>query len=254
MEISKTHNNESGFTLVELAIVMIIIGLLIGGILKGQELINNSRVTATVAQIKGIDGAISTFRDKYSALPGDMANPAGRLPGCNAVPCNVTGNGDSVILANAAGANFGSAVPVATGVNGEGVRAFSHLAAGDMISGVNPTAAGAVTAGVHLPEAKVGGVFFLGHRASGLQAHTAAATNAPRSGHYIAINGSVAAVAAATGRLTPQQASAIDRKIDDGDPNTGAVRANTAATCITAGVYAENNEGGNCALYARVQG
>src|ERR1700732_4041122 len=87
---------QAGFTLVELAIVMIIIGLLIAGVLKGQALINNARVTSTVAQNKAIDAAISTFRDTYASLPGDLVNPAARLPNCLAAPCvaAVAGNGD----------------------------------------------------------------------------------------------------------------------------------------------------------------
>ena len=94
MTIKEIKTGQSGFTLVELAIVMIIIGLLIGGILKGQELIANAQTTATVAQLKGIDGALSTFRDKYSTLPGDMLSPNTRLRDCNAAPCNNPGNGD----------------------------------------------------------------------------------------------------------------------------------------------------------------
>ena len=93
MSVSVKDSRSNGFTLVELAIVMIIIGLLIGGILKGQELVENARVNATVAQIKAIQAATATFHDKYNALPGDMINPTGRLSGC-AGNCAITGNGD----------------------------------------------------------------------------------------------------------------------------------------------------------------
>ena len=65
----KNMRAQAGFTLVELAIVMIIIGLLIAGVLKGQALIGNAKVTAQVAQIKSIDAATSTFKDMYAALP-----------------------------------------------------------------------------------------------------------------------------------------------------------------------------------------
>ncbi len=73
---------QRGFTLVELAIVMIIIGLLIGGVLKGQELISNAQVSASAAQVKATEAGISTFQDAYGAIPGDMVSPATRIPNC----------------------------------------------------------------------------------------------------------------------------------------------------------------------------
>ena len=81
---------------------MIIIGLLIAGVLKGQELIGNARVTSTVAQIKAIDAATSTFKDTYANLPGDLVTPTTRLPNCLAAPCSNVGNGDGK-LANIPG-------------------------------------------------------------------------------------------------------------------------------------------------------
>src|SRR5262245_240096 len=91
---TKGINAQAGFTLVELAIVMIIIGLLIGGVLKGQQLITNAQVTSTVAQIKAIDAATTSFRDQYAATPGDMVTPTARIPNCATGACAVVGNGD----------------------------------------------------------------------------------------------------------------------------------------------------------------
>ena len=75
---------------------MTIIGLLIGGILKGQEMIMTARVTATVAQVKAYESAVVTFKDAYDAVPGDMPRAEQKLPGCNA-NCNpfadTAGNG-----------------------------------------------------------------------------------------------------------------------------------------------------------------
>lgn len=88
---------DKGFTLVELAIVMTIIGLLIGGVLKGQELLENARVTSTVSQVKSYDAATFTFLDAYGALPGDITNPAERLANCITDICNIGGNGNGKI-------------------------------------------------------------------------------------------------------------------------------------------------------------
>jgi prepilin-type N-terminal cleavage/methylation domain-containing protein len=65
-------NKQKGFTLVEIAIVLVIIGLLLGGILKGQELINSARVRNMADQSSGIQAAYYGFIDRYRLIPGDM--------------------------------------------------------------------------------------------------------------------------------------------------------------------------------------
>ena len=64
--------HQSGFTLIEIAIVLLIIGLLLGGVMKGQALINSARVRAIANDLSGIEAAWVSFRDRYRSLPGDF--------------------------------------------------------------------------------------------------------------------------------------------------------------------------------------
>ena len=64
-------NRNKGFTLVEIAIVLVIIGLLIGGVLKGQEMINNAKIKRVTTDFEGISAAVFSYQDRYRAIPGD---------------------------------------------------------------------------------------------------------------------------------------------------------------------------------------
>jgi prepilin-type N-terminal cleavage/methylation domain-containing protein len=69
---------QRGFTLVEIAIVLVIIGLLLGGILKGQEMITQAKIKNVVNDFNGITAAINSYQDRYKALPGDDLNAGTR--------------------------------------------------------------------------------------------------------------------------------------------------------------------------------
>lgn len=86
---------QQGFTLVEIAIVLVIIGLLIGGVLKGQEMITNAKVSKLENDYKGITAAILAYQDRYRVLPGDDPAASTRFPGTWTPADN--GNGDGVI-------------------------------------------------------------------------------------------------------------------------------------------------------------
>ncbi len=257
--------SEKGFTLVELAIVMIIIGLLIGGILKGQELINNARVSSTTAQVKAIEAGVSTFRDKYAGFPGDIATPTTRLPGCTAALCilaSAATNGDSNISVAASGT---STFDPGLGIDAtsESAASFVQMAAAGMIGGVDANAA-LLGNGVSNPVLPIAGIWVMGSSTgaagTGLVGPTATAATALQSGLYVAsVTGPT--VAAGASPLTPVQAANIDRKLDDGQPNSGIVRATGAGAAATdcasaigiAGRYNESNSAALCGLYAKVQ-
>ena len=65
----------AGFTLIELSVVLVIIGLIVGSVLVGQSLISAAGVRATIAQIEKYNTAANTFREKYGYLPGDIKDP-----------------------------------------------------------------------------------------------------------------------------------------------------------------------------------
>jgi prepilin-type N-terminal cleavage/methylation domain-containing protein len=233
-----TRRSEQGFTLVELAIVMIIIGLLIGGILKGQELIANARIASTVAQVKGIDAATTTFRDKYDALPGDMANATTRLPtnACGGGACPNGGDGNNRL------SNAPLVVPT-----GEGIEFFQHLAAADLIGGIsfnNPGAWGGI-----YPEANIAGGFVPGYFGGG----ALGANGTAPAGHYLSLVLSPT-IASADNTLTPNQAQRIDTKLDDGSSDSGSVFSSTVACNGAGGLgYAEGTQTTICDLVIRFQ-
>ena len=86
---------QSGFTLVEIAIVLVIIGLLLGGVLKGQELINSAKVKNLIGDFKAIPLFIYGYQDKYRALPGDDSAAVTHVgSGATLAPTSTTlGNG-----------------------------------------------------------------------------------------------------------------------------------------------------------------
>ena len=86
------QRKERGFTLVEIAIVLVIIGLLLGGVLKGQGLIDSAKVKNIIQQSNSLSAAVNAYQDKFRALPGDDAQAKLHVPGAAA-----NGNGDGQI-------------------------------------------------------------------------------------------------------------------------------------------------------------
>lgn len=236
----KNRQGQKGFTLVELAVVMIIVGLLIGGILKGQELITNAQVASAITQTKGIDAAVSTFRDSYRAIPGDMSNPGTRLPNCDTAPCNI---------ANAASnARIDQTPNAALTASSEAQRFFVHLSAAELITGVQNQAS--TVFGIGYPETPIGGGLGVGFHTSGALGNNGSA----RGGHYLSIRSGAAAPASGNGPLNASQAARIDTKMDDGSSDTGSVFTHGTECESAAGIYDEADNPTGCNLYVKIQG
>jgi prepilin-type N-terminal cleavage/methylation domain-containing protein len=240
------HQDNQGFTLVELAIVLMIIGLLIGGILKGQELIENARITSLIRQVNAYQAAVLTFRDSYNALPGDMINPSTRLPNCSAAPCSTAGNGNGII-----GTSTGTAMSVASTNTDEYHNFWIHLATANLISGIDTSGySGAPQWGKDYPPTPLGSGFQAVHYVWGGGLYSGRTYRA-FSNNFLLMNADPSNVTLnSTPTLTAGQAARIDRKMDDGLPTTGGVFTllTTAGFGFDANGYLENSAVKNCEL------
>jgi len=114
---------QSGFTLIEIAIVLVIIGLLLGGVLKGQELITSARVRNLISQQDGIKAAYFGFLDRFRALPGDYNQATVNITGIIVGACTGNGDGDGRVEKDG------------TSTLGEHVLVWEHLSKGGFING-----------------------------------------------------------------------------------------------------------------------
>ena len=195
----------SGFTLIEIAIVLVIVGLLIGGVLAGQQLIHGARVRNLISQQDGVKAAFFGFQDRYRALPGDYNQANTNISCGTGTPC-FNGNGNGRIDTGTAGTTH------------EEISAWAHLAGAGFINGSYSMATSTTTAPTvgNTPKNPFGAYAQLAYDGLwGTSDHAFIATRVLK--HSIK-----------TGNEVPVSILAeIDRKIDDGKPYTGSFQFST---------------------------
>lgn len=273
--MKKTFSSKkSAFSLIELSIVLIIIGLLIAGVTGGASLIKSSELRAAISEARGWSTAVNGFYNQFNAFPGDYINPLGAKKGA-------VGNGNSqinayTILANPSGDLSASANCITAGVAGtvsgykgcmyeDNVAWYQLKSAGILdtntvsdptLSFPDSTASWSVannaTYGTTNPGSKIkssGWVF--DYNTTSLQ-------------NVVILTGAVATAPASvaayvdgtktTGAITPADALSIDTKVDDGVANAGRVRAvePSGNTCFTTTLYDTATTTKDCAFSYQV--
>tara|TARA_B100001123_G_scaffold204580_1_gene231980 strand:- start:352 stop:1125 length:774 start_codon:yes stop_codon:yes gene_type:complete len=248
------------FSLVELSIVLVILGLLTGGILTGQSLIRAAELRSVVTDMQRYQTAMRSFQDKYFAIPGDMRNATSFWGSAG-------GDGTNAACWDA----LTTAIPVCNG-NGDGypgsyavttlyrwserMMAWKHLANAGLIEGSyigktdSTTNEFMLTGGKNVPASKIGTAVWDIYGRNGITGH---ATEFDDNGGIqlgLRSNGNIA-----TAPLIPEEVWNIDTKLDDGKPGLGRVRTskNAYTACATTdnaatAVYNVTDKSVNCAL------
>ena len=227
-----------GFTLVEIAVVLVIIGLLIGGVLRASELMDSSRASTIVSQKSSIQTAFYGFIDRYKMLPGDLTSAQALLidsktaPAASAADGNVLLNDSPAFFNNLTQAGFlictpcGSTAVVTPGVAGAAATAATYI----------PPAAGlkATNSPVNVYSQPLAFYFNTGATAGstpvvgGSTAGSISFLGSPsEGGKPLLLTGS---------GIYSSMLAEIDRKSDDGSPGTGTFRyTDVVASTSTSG-------------------
>ena len=247
MTLRRNKSKKEAFSLVELSIVLVILGLLIGGVLTGQNMIRAAQMRGVTTEYTQYITAMRSFKDKYFGLPGDLVNAAqiwGSAGGNGANnPCSValittaartcSGDGDGLIGPN-------------VNLVDEAYNVFSQLALAGMIEGpvyLNPAGTFNQTPGVNQPGSKAGGK-------SGWAACYTVHGNYGRGAQNMLTLASVGWTTAPCSMgygawILPAEAWNIDTKMDDGIAGSGFVTAEdtmepTYQNCTTSGFFWSN--------------
>lgn len=216
----------NGFTLIEIAIVLVIVGLLLGGLIKGEELIRAARVRNLIHEQDSIKAAFYGFQDRYRALPGDYVAASTNMD-CGTTPCvNGDGNGRIESL-NASGMH-------------EEILVWSHLSASGFLTGTYTAAAGDnAPAPTNTPRNAYNVYIDLAFD-NGYGSGAAAARHNLKTG----------------GQIPVELIAEVDRKIDDGNPLGGAFQfsayapagstAPSASSCVSGTTWNLNGQESNC--------
>ena len=265
------NKRSRGFTLIELSIVLVVIGLLAGGVLVGQDLIRAAEVRAQISQIEKFNTAVNTFRGKYQAIPGDMnvaaATQFGFAVGANCSGSQGARDGNGLIDGGIQPWPLGQA-EFETALFWQDISSI-HLIDGSYPNGgisvgcVDPgyTVASTVI-GEYIPPAKIGrGNYVYVYETGGSNWYGLVAVTSISATGGVLSNQTIPAI----------QAYNMDKKMDDGLPATGNVQAtyisnngtnvlsapngtsDTSSTCYntTSNAYSIDYNGGsgpNCAL------
>ncbi len=213
----RTHRTQHGFTLIELSIVLVILGLIVGGVLIGQSLIRSSELRGITSEYERYNRAIDTFREKYSALPGDMSTAT------SVWASEANGDGNGQIKGSA---------PTVAATNETG-HFWSQLVAAGLIEGSFTASSWAtLTHGTTNPRSRLANagwtIRYMGDVAlDDITINTSgagAANNIAYEGSYgnafILMSGTTL-VTPSGGVLKSIEAWDIDTKFDDGKPATG---------------------------------
>jgi type II secretory pathway pseudopilin PulG len=213
MEVNNMKK-QAGITLVEIAIVLVIIGLLLGGVLKGQEIITNAKIKNLENDFNGITAAIYSYQDRYRALPGDDKRAHTRFPGVTQ-----DGNGNGRI--NGA-FNDGVTGDVDSGQSTQESRLFwLHLRSASLIKGepIDPN-----TGDIFLPINAFNGII-------GVSSDPAASPKPTKmSGIYVGFS-----------QIPLNVAIIIESRSDDNIPNKGSIQTDVTSTDYTSITDSEIN-------------